>query len=140
MSSTDFRAELMKVMPGLDWNVHDQISDTCLLATGIKSRGYDRMFQMSVQKTGSGNKVEYEVWSSGYATHTNCLHPNRDTTLESAVRGLQNHYKIKENEYRSHADAIHRARIFEGSESSPAPYALTWSDVNNPSVSAIFLW
>ena len=106
-TAADFRAELVKVMPGYDWTVHRQphYVPNMLEATGTRSSGMNRLSTLHVTRI-DHSIVHYEVKSAGFGRRAPWLHKNRDTTLKSALRGLQRHYETQAGLYRGHAEAL----------------------------------
>lgn len=81
MKQSEFRAELVKIMPGYNWTVHaSRSSEKLLVATGIQSSGSNRLSTLRVERrddyAGSG-KPRYEVSSAGYGTRSPCCTPPR---------------------------------------------------------------
>lgn len=114
MSSKEFRAELVKIMPGYDWTVHKPTSDTCLQATGTQSSGFNRLSTLSVIRTERDGKTSYEVKSSGYGLRAKWLYTNADGTLARALRGLQEYYERTAATYNSHASDLQQGRKAPG--------------------------
>jgi hypothetical protein len=106
----DFRAELVKIMPGYSWTVHQSSNAAFLKATGIQSSGSNRLSTLSVVRSERDGKVTYVSKSAGYGTRAKWLHTNIDGTLARSLRGLQDHYQAIANTYRSHAKALENAR------------------------------
>lgn len=112
MNAHEFRAELVKIMPGYNWTVHRSINDTILRATGIQSSGFNRLSTLQVKRVAVGEMAPvYEAKSAGHGTRARWLHTNTDGTLARALRGLQDHYEQVSNTYRSHANALKNGRI-----------------------------
>ncbi|RVQ09818.1 hypothetical protein [Sinorhizobium meliloti] len=115
MTPNEFRAELVKIMPGYSWTVHKTPKGmTYLSATGIQSSGSNRLSTLSVVRRERDGTVSYEAKSAGYGTRARWLHTNTDGTLARALRGLQDHYEAVANTYRSHASALKTGRQLEG--------------------------
>lgn len=95
MAPKEFRAELMKVMPGYSWTVHKSSSETYLNATGTQSSGFNRLSTLCVTRTAHNGVVKYEAKSSGFGLRARWLHNNTDGTLARSLRGLQDHYEHK---------------------------------------------
>ncbi len=49
-TTTDFRKELLAIMPGYKWTVHKTISGQKLEATGIQTSGFNRLSTLSVTR------------------------------------------------------------------------------------------
>lgn len=117
MKTKNFRAELVKIMPGFSWTVHkplktrlpshlaDGLPDV-LTATGIRSSGSNRLSTLEVERRDSDGQVTYTARSSGYGAHAPWLHCHKDHTLARALRGLQTHYEVMASKYSSHAGAL----------------------------------
>lgn len=112
MNSTDFRKELVNIMPGYSWTVQKPLlkDATYLQATGIQSSGFNRLSTLEVTRRDKDGIVEYEVKSSGYGRRDPWLHTVKDETLARALRNLQDHYERKATAYRSHAHALQDGR------------------------------
>jgi len=119
MNSKEFRAELVKIMPGYDWTVHKPRksysgvpSETKRLeATGIQTSGFNRLSTLSVIRVEKeGQKPYYEAKSSGFGVQAPWLHTNGDGTLARALRGLQNHYEYMAQKYDRHACDLQEGR------------------------------
>lgn len=111
-TTADFRAELVKVMPGYDWTVHRQFSAALdqMEATGTRSSGMNRLSTLHVTRT-EYSGVKYWVKSAGFGRRAPWLHTNADVTIKSALRGLQRHYETQAGLYRGHAEALQIGRI-----------------------------
>lgn len=110
-----FRAELMKLMPGYSWTVHRHSKDAVrVMATGIRSSGFNRLSTLEVVRTERNGSVSYMARSAGCGTRAKWLHSNTDGTLARALRGLQDHYQRVSNTYRSHAAALEVGRQADG--------------------------
>ncbi|MDF5944550.1 hypothetical protein P4198_25090 [Pseudomonas aeruginosa] len=125
MKQSQFRAELVKIMPGYNWTVHaSRSSEKLLVATGIQSSGSNRLSTLRVERrddyAGSG-KPRYEVSSAGYGTRSPWLHTAQDKTLARALRSLQEHYEGNARKYSIHASDLQRGRI----ATPPTPGAST---------------
>ena len=105
-----FRTELEKLMPGYAWTIHKGACPMRAEASGTKSKGCNRISTMSVVRTEIDGVVEYTVKSAGYGLRAPWLHTHRDGTLARALRGLQNHYEAKAQEYQAHAQAMASGR------------------------------
>lgn len=101
--SAQFRAELLKIMPGYVWTVHKSRSPDQLTATGTQSSGFNRLSTLQVTRTEHAVGVWYEAKSSGYGLRSPWLMSNTDASLARALRGLQNGYEEQANTYRNHA-------------------------------------
>lgn len=118
MNSNDFRAELVKIMPGYSWTVHKQpkryevegLAPQPLIATGIQSSGSNRLSTLEVTRCERDGRVTYTAKSSGYGVWAHWLHENTDKTLARALRGLQRHYEHTADTYRSHAVMLQSGR------------------------------
>lgn len=110
MNSTEFRKELMKIMPGYKWTVHRKTSKIYISATGIQSAGFNRLSTLEVTRRERGGAVEYDVQSSGFGTNAPWLSGYTDGTLARALRGLQRHYEDMAQNYERHASDLRSAR------------------------------
>ena len=121
MNSSDFRAEMEKIMPGYSWTVHqnrtgkwlrEKYPDTpaMLTATGIQSSGSNRLSTLEVARREDNGHVTYTAKSSGYGTRAPWLHENKAGTLARALRGLQDHYERTASTYRIHASSLQYGR------------------------------
>lgn len=122
MKADEFRAELVKVMPGYSWTVHQEGRNSKWLrekfpdapvvrtATGIQSSGSNRLSTLEVSRREEKGQVSYTAKSSGYGTRAPWLHENTDGTLARALRGLQDHYEGKAATYHSHASHLRIGR------------------------------
>lgn len=109
--TSDFRAELTKLMPGYEWTVHKPRYTGLLEATGTQSSGSNRLSTLSVRRRDGESGATYEVKSSGYGVRSPWLHSRTDKTLARALRSLQDHYEAMAREYHGHANALERGRI-----------------------------
>ena len=115
MVSTEFRKELVKIMPGYAWTVHKPgpYSDgTYLEATGIQTSGSNRCstLHVIVRRVKNG-KIEYHVKSSGFGLRAPWLATAVGGTLAKSLRALQTDYEDAAANYQSHAAALKRGRI-----------------------------
>ncbi len=116
-TSADFRKELTRIMLGYQWTVHKSDNIERLVATGIRSSGFNRLSTLSVVRITDGHGYDlasYNVRSAGFGRHAPWLGTYEDRTLARALRGLQDHYLAKSNSYHSHAVALQRGRQAEG--------------------------
>jgi hypothetical protein len=110
-TADDFRAELVKIMPGYQWTVHRAYKgQTALLATGIQSSGFNRLSTLCAKRSIVRDAPWYSVKSAGFGCRAKFLHENGDVTLARALRGLQDHYESMANTYRGHALCLKNAR------------------------------
>lgn len=111
LQAKDFRAKLVKIMPGYNWTVHRASKGaTKLVATGTRSSGFNRLSTLEVSWTRNDHGDWFEARSAGYGLRAPWLGKNGDVTLARALRGLQEHYVRKSNTYHSHAQALANAR------------------------------
>lgn len=111
MNSKEFRAELVKIMPGYDWTVHQSHVTWRMEATGIQSSGSNRLSTLSVIRVErEGQEPIYEAKSAGYGRRAKWLHTHKDGTLARALRGLQDHYEAVASTHYSHAGALKQGR------------------------------
>ena len=117
VNSTDFRKELMKIMPGYEWTVHRQkkmladITGTSFVeATGRQSSGFNRLSTLHVARREKDGVVKYEVKSAGNGAWAYWEHTNTDGTLPRALRGLQDHYERRASHFQSLAARLESGR------------------------------
>lgn len=109
--STDFRADLVKIMPGYSWTVHKSTNPQRITATGIQSSGFNRLSTLQVTRIeGDGWGLSYEAKSASHGTKSPWVHTNRDRTLARALRGLRDHYTAMANTYSSLAARLQAGR------------------------------
>lgn len=107
----EFRAELMKIMPGYQWQVHRVTKgDQWLLATGIQSSGFNRLSTLKVGRKVERDRPWYTARSAGFGTRAKFGLEVGDTTLARALRDLQDHYERQANSYRVLASTLKNAR------------------------------
>ena len=111
MKATNFRKELIKVMPSYKWTVHRlYCSERFIFATGIVTIGFNRMSTLQIIKRKKDDNIEYEAKSSGFGLNSPWLSRYKDITLKRALRGLQNHYEAMAKEYSRHAADLEHGR------------------------------
>lgn len=114
MKQSQFRAELVKIMPGYNWTVHaSRSSEKLLVATGTQSSGFNRLSTLRVERRdnyGASGKPRYEVKSAGYGTRAPWLHTAEGGTLARALRALQHHYERTASLYLSCAGHMKTGR------------------------------
>jgi hypothetical protein len=112
MTSTEFRKELVKIMPGYNWTVHKPLfkDTTYLKATGIQTSGFNRLSTLAVTRRDKKEAVEYEVKSSGSGKSAPWLSTAKEGTLARALRNLQDCYEYQARIYNSHAHALQAGR------------------------------
>ncbi len=111
MNSTEFRKQLIKIMPGYTWTVHRALAkSTYLQATGIQSSGFNRLSTLHVMRSERDSTVQYEVESSGFGRNSPWLSSKVDGTLARALRGLQDYYEGRAAIYAGHAGALRTGR------------------------------
>ena len=102
--SKEFRAELLKLMPGYDWTIHKpRAPEVCIDATGAQSKGFSRLSTLHVERRNRDGVITYTVKSAGYGLRAKWLHECSDGTLARALRKLQTHYERTAQEYQIHA-------------------------------------
>lgn len=113
MTPKEFRAELVKIMPGYSWTVHKPLSERTLKATGIQSSGFNRLSTLIVQRIddyGGCGQPWYKVASAGFGRRAPLLCTHSGRTLARALRGLQQLYEAKAAIYSRHAADLQSAR------------------------------
>ena len=114
MSAKEFRAELLKIMPGYKWTIHKTISENEIEATGTMSSGSNRLSTLFIVRSERDGEVTYEAKSAGYGRSACWLSSYADGTLARALRGLQQAYTATAATHKSHADALEKGRKAEG--------------------------
>lgn len=104
-------------MPGYKWTVHkpiavyaDEESDY-MQATGIQTKGFNRISTLQVTRRKRNDEIEYEAKSSGFGKKTGWLATYTDTTVARALRGLQAFYENMASTYSDHARKLQLGRI-----------------------------
>lgn len=110
MKAKDFRAELVKRMPGYKWTIRRGRSGPVMTATGSQSSGSNRTSTLEVRRTEKDGKVVYAVRSAGYGLKAEWLASAENRTLASALRDLQDHYGQMAGLYESHRAAMELGR------------------------------
>lgn len=112
MTKADFRKELQKVMPGYKWTVHNYTERGHLLATGIRSSGFNRLSTLEVSRRDNdyGCGPWYQVQSSGFGKRAPWAGKAADRTLRRALRELQELYQNRSAKYSSLAMSIQAGR------------------------------
>ena len=112
MNSAEFRKEILKIMPGYAWTVHtSRYPEMYLSATGIQSRGFNRLSTLMIERREKNRVVLYEVKSSGFGKKTPWLSKAEGATLARALRSLQSHYESMAQIYSSNASYLQNARV-----------------------------
>lgn len=106
MNANKFREELVKIMPGYNWTIHQSRVPGYLSATGTQSSGFNRLSTLSVTRREQEGTARYEAKSAGFGLRAKWLHAFEGGTLASALRGLQAYYESMANTYRAHAEHI----------------------------------
>lgn len=105
MNSSEFRSELVKIMPGYKWTIHkSNCPDKYLSATGTQSSGFNRLSTLHVERReayAGSEHPRYEVKSAGNGTKSPWVHTAVGRSLARALRDLQDHYKWQAAKYRS---------------------------------------
>ena len=114
-TTDDFRAELVKIMPGYNWTVHRaRKGDVRMFATGTQSSGFNRLSTLCIERSIARGAAWYTAKSAGFGTRARFAGENSDGTLARALRGLQDHYTRTANEYRSLAARLQAGRVGDG--------------------------
>ncbi len=117
LTPADFRAELVRIMPGYKWTVHKSGTASWLKATGIQTSGFNRLSTLVVIRNAFIYAAPfYEVKSAGFGKRSPWLYSYTDSTLARALRGLQDYYENQANLYRSHAASLQHGRKAEGGD------------------------
>lgn len=108
---SDFRRELVKLMPGYQWTVHqNRTSGSFMSATGIQSRGFNRISTLHIERRAGGGEVLYVAKSAGTGRRAPWLYTEAAPTLARALRGLQQHYESAARTYSKHASDLQKGR------------------------------
>jgi len=110
MNTSEFRKEIVKIMPGYRWTVHQQVVDTRLVATGIQSSGFNRCSTIEIERKENGDTVFYKARAAGYGAKSPWIAEAGDVTLARALRLLQNHCTRQASIYKGMANALEAAR------------------------------
>ena len=116
ITTTQFRKDLKKIMPGYKWTVHWPEKPTCLVATGIQTAGLNRIstLQVTVREKKIGKlkegMIEYDCRSSGFGKMAPWLSSCSERTLAKSLRCLQEDYEIRGENYLKHASDLQGAR------------------------------
>jgi len=79
---------------------------TKIVATGTQTSGFNRLSTLEVTHSVVAGGDWFTARSAGYGLRAPWLHENGDVTLARALRGLQEFYRRKANEYGGHERAI----------------------------------
>ena len=110
-TTTDFRAELKKWMPGFKWTVHKQrLGSAFFEATGIRSAGFNRMGTMRIERCATQFGIRYTVKVDGFGKKGSWLNAATGSTLRQALRGVQENCNWHARNYASLATMIQNAR------------------------------
>jgi hypothetical protein len=113
-SANDFRAELMKIMPGFNWTVHRASkSDVIITATGIQSSGFNRLSTLRVDRDIRPSRTWYTAKIAGYGTRTPFSNEGCGATLARALRSLQKQCQSKATNYQVLVSKIESGRKSE---------------------------
>lgn len=111
----EFRAALIKIMPGYDWTVHRSMSEKVLQATGTQSSGFNRLSTLHITRTEKDGYFTYQAKSAGFGLRAPWLRSYTDGTLARALRGLEEIYRSEAKTFHSHA-----AHLASGRKPTPA--------------------
>lgn len=108
MNASEFRAKLVKIMPGYQWVIHTtRSSERYQVATGTQSSGFNRLSTLEVTL----REDLYEVKSAGFGKRAPWLHTASAPTLARALRELQDHYETMARVYSTHANDLKVGRM-----------------------------
>jgi len=113
ITSTQFRKELIKIMPNYKWTVHRALTDPPkhLTATGTQSSGFNRMSTLDIiVKDDGDDRLEYESRSSGFGKNIPWLLSCKDSTLTRSLRGLQDDLEWRGRDYLCQAGNLQKGR------------------------------
>ena len=116
MSGSEFRRELVKIMPGYKWTVHKTSNPERQDATGTQSSGFNRLSTLRVIRFQNDRSIEYEVKSAGYGTKSPWASTVSDRTLARALRGLQDYYERKSQYFGGLAACMKAGRLQRSSD------------------------
>jgi hypothetical protein len=126
-TASDFRKELIKIMPGYKWTVRNPSvltpkdeKNLYLRAEGIQSSGFNRLSTISVERRVSHGLIWYEAKSSGYGVRADWLGEGTGKTLAQALRVLQELYEYRAGLYASAARSLEYGRKKEDPKSHEA--------------------
>ena len=123
MNTNEFRAELVKIMPGYKWTVKTPSrfpTDTGpgyahMTATGIQSAGFNRMSTLEVvRRVDKDQTVEYTASVAGYGTWGPWVECVKENTLARALRQLQERCEAMRSVYVACVNALEGARGKKG--------------------------
>lgn len=117
--ANEFRAELVRIMPGYNWTVHKQSkhSPDYFEATGIQSSGFNRLSTLSVERRANDTNwkgISYTVRSAGHGAKARFEKTATDRTLARALRELQDIYTRLANHNRGLAASLEIGRKAKG--------------------------
>lgn len=121
MNVKEFRAELLKVMPGYKWTVtkpyrlygegNTEPGWALMQATGIQSAGFNRMSTLAVERrVEDKDAVTYEAKVAGYGMRGPWRATCERGTLAQALRGVQETCEEMRSEYAACVHAMQRGR------------------------------
>ena len=108
MNRTDFRKELVKIMPGYKWTVRNpsrfdtkEKKDLYMEATGIQSAGFNRLSTLWVSRREKNGAVGYEAKIFGYGLRNSAISSCTwgAKTLARCLRDLQNTCELMKRTY-----------------------------------------
>lgn len=110
MKNAEFRKELLKIMPGYSWTVHNTSNPERLTATGTQSSGFNRLSTLQVTRTDKGGGPWYAARSAPHGTKSPWAAEIGNVTLARALRDLQTHYQRKAANFRALAEGLETGR------------------------------
>lgn len=115
MKPADFRKELIKLMPGYKWTVHQSSRpDHYLSATGTQSSGFNRLSTLRVERRenyAGGGRPRYEAKSAGYGCKAPWRYVADGRSLAQALRNLQDHYERQAADFKRLALDLMAGRV-----------------------------
>lgn len=120
MTSSEFRAELQKIMPGYAWTLRRNRIDGFMEAEGTQSSGFNRLSTLNVTRRDRDGQITYTAKSAGFGLRAPWLKEHTDGTLARALRGLQKHYESVAQTYRIHAADLEAGRKSADKSEVPA--------------------
>lgn len=111
MNSTEFRKQVVKIMPGYSWTVHRADEpDKYISATGIQSSGFNRLSTVKVQRWEKDGVADYKVSYAGNGANAQWLAEMKGATLARAFRHMQEYFEAMARTYTGAANDLQGAR------------------------------
>ena len=118
MNTTEFRKEIVKIMPGYKWTVAKPCrlkTDAArgfshITATGVQSAGFNRVSTLLIVRHEEDGTIEYEAKIAGYGTRGPWAETEKGETLARALRYLQERCSVMMATYNACVLAMMRGR------------------------------